>query len=68
VSVTLLDAVGMIACEIVPAKWDLPAFDYSAMDGYAVRVAECESGRELAVTGRVVAGHHFISSFRCFRQ
>jgi len=66
VSVILLDSVGMIACEIVPAKWDLPAFDYSAMDGYAVRAAECESGRELAVTGRVVAGHHFDQQFPLF--
>jgi len=65
-SVSLLDAVSMVACETVPAGWDLPTFDNSAMDGYAVRAAECESGRELAVAGSVMAGDRYGQSLPPF--
>ena len=66
ISVSLLDAVNMVACETVPAGWDLPTFDNSAMDGYAVRAAECESGRELAVAGSVMAGDRYDQSLPLF--
>ena len=65
-TVSLLDAVSMVACETVPAGWDLPTFDNSAMDGYAVRAAECESGRELAVAGSVMAGDRYGQSLPPF--
>ncbi|MET1053624.1 MAG: gephyrin-like molybdotransferase Glp [Mycetocola sp.] len=36
---------------------DLPPFDNSQMDGYAVRSAEVLAGDTLRVVGRIVAGH-----------
>jgi molybdopterin molybdotransferase len=53
---SLLETVNMVASEVVPAGWDLPTFDNSAMDGYAVRSGECQPGRQLAVDGTVLAG------------
>jgi molybdopterin molybdotransferase len=38
----LLDAQGCVLAEDVTAPWPLPPFDNSAMDGYAVRVADLE--------------------------
>ena len=35
---------------------DVPAFDNSAMDGYALRHADLESGEPLTVVGRALAG------------
>ncbi len=56
VNTPLLAAVNMVACEAALAGWDLPTFNNSAMDGYAVRAAECAVDRELAVVGAVMAG------------
>jgi len=52
----LLETLNMIAAETVPAQWDLPSFDNSAMDGYAVRAHECTPSRELPVVATVMAG------------
>ena len=52
----LLDALNMIAAETVIAKWNLPSFDNSAMDGYAVRTAECTPSGELSIAASVMAG------------
>jgi molybdopterin molybdotransferase len=57
----LLDADGCVLAEDVAAPWDLPMFDNSAMDGYAVRVADVEGAHEgapavLPVVGDVPAG------------
>lgn len=57
----LLDADGCVLAEDVVAPWDLPMFDNSAMDGYAVRVADVEGAHEgapavLPVVGDVPAG------------
>ena len=59
ITVSLLDAVNMVACETVPAGWDLPTFDNSAMDGYAVRAAECQADRDLDVAGTIMAGDRY---------
>jgi molybdopterin molybdotransferase len=32
---------GLVLAEAVTSRLDLPGFDNSAMDGYAVRVADC---------------------------
>ena len=37
----LLDAAGRILAEDMVAPWDMPLWDYSAMDGYAVNSADC---------------------------
>lgn len=34
-------ALGLVLAEAAVARLDLPGFDNSAMDGYAVRAAEC---------------------------
>lgn len=54
--VTLVDAAGRIAATTVMAREDLPPFDNSAMDGYAVRQAEATEGATLKVSGESRAG------------
>lgn len=54
--VLLLDALGRIAASRVNAVWNLPQFDNSAMDGYAVRSMECTVGVRLPVKASVMAG------------
>ena len=60
-TIPVRDALNRISAEPIPARCDLPVFDNSAMDGYAVR-AEDVSGAgvgtpiRLRVIGRVAAG------------
>ncbi|GFE61999.1 gephyrin-like molybdotransferase Glp [Geobacter sp. AOG2] len=37
----LLDAAGRVLAEDMAAPWDMPSWDNSAMDGYAVNSADC---------------------------
>jgi molybdopterin molybdotransferase len=58
----LLDALGSVLAEDVAAPLDLPPWDNSAMDGFAVRAqdvrgASAESPRVLRVVDDVAAGH-----------
>ncbi|MET0740059.1 MAG: gephyrin-like molybdotransferase Glp [Candidatus Nanopelagicales bacterium] len=50
VELPLLDAAGCVLAERVTSSWDLPRFDNSAMDGYAVRAADVA----VATTGEPV--------------
>jgi molybdopterin molybdotransferase len=57
----LLDALDLSLCEEVVAGIDLPRFDNSAMDGYAVRAADVASASSerpvsLPVVGEIAAG------------
>ena len=57
----LLDALGLVAAEDVTAPIDLPSFDNSAMDGYAVRYDDVVGASEdrpvhLPVVGEIGAG------------
>jgi molybdopterin molybdotransferase len=55
--VGLRDALGEILAESVTSRIDVPGWDYSAMDGYAVRAAECaDAPVTLPVSQRVPAG------------
>lgn len=59
--VSLADALGRVLVEDVPADIDLPPFDSTAMDGYAVRAADvagalAEKPVTLRVIGQVPAG------------
>jgi molybdopterin molybdotransferase len=56
INLPLLESLNMIAAETVSAQWNLPSFDNSAMDGYAVRAHECTPFRELPVVATVMAG------------
>jgi molybdopterin molybdotransferase len=60
--VQVLDALGRVLAEEIVSDIDIPPFDNSAMDGYAVRAADIagaspESPVRLAVTGSVAAGY-----------
>ena len=55
--VTLLDAVGRVLAEDLVAPWDMPLWDNSAMDGYAVRAEDCGNlPCSLRVSGFLPAG------------
>jgi molybdopterin molybdotransferase len=54
--VPALDAVGRVLAEDFAAPWDFPAWDNSAMDGYAVRAAEAQGGAALPLSDYVPAG------------
>lgn len=55
--VALPDAAGRVLADDVSAPWDMPLWDNSAMDGYAVRSADCvEIPCRLTVTGFLPAG------------
>jgi molybdopterin molybdotransferase len=55
--VLLADALGRVLAEDVAADQDLPPFDRSAMDGYAVRAADAaDAPVTLQVVGQIRAG------------
>ncbi len=54
--VGLHEADGRVLAADVAAPADLPPFDNSAVDGYAVRLAGLEAGGRLPVRGRLAAG------------
>jgi molybdopterin molybdotransferase len=56
VSSTLLDALGQVTAEEILAPFDLPFFDNTAMDGYAVRIADCSQCSPLPIRGYIPAG------------
>lgn len=55
--VATFDADGRILAEDVVSSLQVPAFDNSSMDGYAVRRADLLTGEPLQVTQRIAAGH-----------
>lgn len=62
--VSLADAADRILAEEIPSPIDLPPFDNSAMDGYAVRASDVvsvgpDSPARLRLVGRVAAGEKF---------
>lgn len=57
-SVATLDADGRILAQDLVSALQVPAFDNSSMDGYAVRSDDVQHiGSELTVTQRIAAGH-----------
>ncbi len=63
-TVALADAADRVLAESIPSPLDLPRFDNSAMDGYAVRAADlatanAEQPASLQVRGKVAAGGVF---------
>ncbi len=53
---SISQALGCFAAEDYFASIPLPAFDNSAMDGYAVVASSCKRGQRLRVTGEQPAG------------
>ena len=54
--VPLLESLGRISAVDVSAPWSTPRYDNSAMDGFAVRVADCVPGAALPIGGYMPAG------------
>lgn len=54
--VGLLESLGRVLTEDVIAPWNIPAFNNSAMDGYAVRAEDCEASQALPIIDYVLAG------------
>ncbi|MBV5340176.1 MAG: molybdopterin molybdenumtransferase MoeA, partial [Deltaproteobacteria bacterium] len=55
--VTLLESVGRVLPHDLITPWDMPRWDNSAMDGYAVRCADCRQVPcTLKVSGYLPAG------------
>ena len=55
-SARIADAMGRILAQDVVALLDVPAFANSAMDGYAVRAADCVGPVSLRLVGSALAG------------
>ena len=58
-TVPLREALGRVMAQNIVAPVDLPPFDNSAVDGYAVRGEDIDAAREqrLTIADRVAAGH-----------
>src|SRR5512139_955888 len=54
--VRLVDAAGRVLAGEVRSPWDLPPWDNSAMDGYAVRADDCRGSATLRISGYMTAG------------
>lgn len=55
----ITDAAGRITADAITSPLDVPPFDNSAMDGYAIRLADLLSEHPLAVAGKAFAGQPF---------
>lgn len=55
-AVALREAAGRVLAADVAMPWDLPSWDNSAMDGFAVRSGECTGPVRLRVTSYIPAG------------
>ncbi len=55
-TVPLVEAAGRVLAGQVQSPWDLPPWDNSAMDGYAVRAGDCRGSATLRITGYMAAG------------
>ncbi len=57
----LLDAYGRVLAADVPARWDVPPADNSAMDGFALYRADLQLDQptRLPVVGQALAGHPY---------
>jgi molybdopterin molybdotransferase len=59
-SCALDNSLGRVLAEQVIASAPLPAFDNSAVDGYALRHADASSGRTLRIIGHALAGYPYL--------
>ena len=55
-SVELIDSMGLVTAKEIAAPWQMPMCDNSAMDGFAVRRADCQDAARLRITGFIPAG------------
>lgn len=55
----LLQSFGRVLARDITSPMDVPGFDNSAMDGYAVRLADLAENKTLPVAGKAFAGQPF---------
>jgi len=55
-NVEILAALGRVLAEDIAAPWDMPLFDNTAMDGYAVHSEDCREPSILRIAGFLPAG------------
>ena len=55
-AVALANAAGRYLASAIESPIDVPGFDNSAMDGFAVRIADVELGKRLPISQRIPAG------------
>ncbi|NJI22372.1 molybdopterin molybdotransferase MoeA [Aeromonas veronii] len=55
----LPEALGRVLASDIASPLAVPPFDNSAMDGYAVRLADLASGTPLIMAGKAFAGQHY---------
>ncbi len=60
--VELLEALGRVLSENVTAPWDMPLWNNTAMDGFAVKSGDCKEPVSLKVAGFLPAGENMIES------
>lgn len=58
-TIAIENATKRICAEDIISPINVPAFDNSAMDGYAVRLADLEDNLTLSIAGKSFAGHPF---------
>jgi molybdopterin molybdotransferase len=59
VELPLLKAQGLVLAAPVVARWDMPRWDNSAMDGFAFAATQVKNSIALQVVGHAFAGHPF---------
>jgi molybdopterin molybdotransferase len=60
--VEILESLGRVLAEDVFAPWDMPLWDNTAMDGFAVRSGDCAGSDSLKVSGFLPAGENMTTS------
>lgn len=55
----LAQAFGRVLAREIFSPMNVPGFDNAAMDGYAVRLSDVETGKPLSVAGKAFAGQPF---------
>lgn len=63
IQLTLLQAAGLVLAENVYATIDIPAFDQSSMDGYAISFGGWQLHKTLTISGEIPAGSNETGSF-----
>ena len=68
-TLALTEAADRVCAEDVISPINVPSFDNSAMDGYAVRLADLQQSMTLSVAGKSFAGNPFQGEWvHFFRQ
>ncbi|MBP1753506.1 MAG: molybdenum cofactor biosynthesis protein MoeA [Geobacteraceae bacterium] len=60
--VEILESLGRVLAEDIFAPWDMPLWNNTAMDGYAVRAEDCSKPVSLKISGFLPAGENMATS------